>query len=33
MAMLGHWTENGVMNEEYLYWDNEEFFRQLGLTS
>lgn len=30
MATLGHW-KNGVMDEEYLYWDNQEWYRQLGI--
>jgi len=31
MVTVGHWTEAGVMDEEYLFWDNKEFYRQLGL--
>lgn len=30
MATLGHW-ENGVMTEEYLFWDNQDFMKQIGL--
>jgi hypothetical protein len=30
MATIGHWV-NGVMNEEYLFWDNQEFYKQIGL--
>jgi hypothetical protein len=30
MATIGHWV-NGVMNEEYLFWDNQEFMREIGL--
>ncbi len=30
MATIGHWV-NGVMNEEYLFWDNQEFNKQIGL--
>ena len=30
MATLGHWKD-GVMNEEYLFWDNQEFMKQIGL--
>jgi len=30
MATIGHWT-SGVMNEEYLFWDNQEFAKQIGL--
>ncbi|MBN9886835.1 ester cyclase [Salipiger abyssi] len=31
MATIGHWTEEGVMDEEYLFWDNNAFYRQIGL--
>ena len=31
MVTVGHWNENGVMDEEYLFWDNQEFMRQIGL--
>ncbi|WP_068305630.1 nuclear transport factor 2 family protein [Pararhodobacter sp. CCB-MM2] len=31
MATIGHWTEEGVMDEEYLFWDNQSFYRQIGL--
>ena len=30
MATVGYW-EDGVMTEEYLFWDNLEFMRQIGL--
>ena len=30
MATIGHWT-GGVMNEEYLFWDNQEFMKEIGL--
>jgi hypothetical protein len=30
MATIGHW-KNGVMNEEYLFWDNQEFMKEIGL--
>jgi hypothetical protein len=32
MVTLGHWNQQGVMFEEYLFWDNAEFYRQLGLA-
>lgn len=32
MATIGHWTKDGVMDEEYLFWDNAEFMKQLGLS-
>jgi len=31
MATFSHWTEDGPMDEEYLFWDNQEFMRQIGL--
>jgi len=31
MATIGHWTSAGNMDEEYLFWDNAEFMKQLGL--
>jgi hypothetical protein len=30
MCTIGHWV-NGVMNEEYLFWDNQTYMNQLGL--
>ncbi len=30
MATIGHWV-NGKMNEEYLFWDNQEFMKEIGL--
>ena len=30
MATLGRW-KNGVMVEEYLFWDNKDFYTQIGL--
>lgn len=32
MATLGHWTQSGVMDEEYLFWDNAAFMQQIGLA-
>jgi len=31
MATIGHWNKDGVMFEEYLFWDNAEFMKQIGL--
>ncbi|MBI2388730.1 MAG: ester cyclase [Deltaproteobacteria bacterium] len=31
MATFSHWTKEGPMDEEYLFWDNAEFNRQIGL--
>jgi hypothetical protein len=30
MCTVGHWKD-GVMNEEYLFWDNLTYMKQLGL--
>jgi hypothetical protein len=30
MCTIGHWV-NGIMNEEYLFWDNQTYMNQLGL--
>ena len=30
MCTVGHW-KNGVMAEEWLYWDNAAFMRQIGI--
>ena len=32
MATIGHWNSDGVMFEEYLFWDNGEFMKQIGLA-
>jgi hypothetical protein len=32
MATIGHWNDDGVMDEEYLFWDNLAFMKQLGLA-
>ena len=32
MAMLSHWTKAGVMDEEYLFWDNATYMKQLGVV-
>lgn len=31
MVTIGHW-KNGVMVEEWLYWDNQYFMQQIGLA-
>jgi len=31
MATVGHWTDAGVMDHEWLFWDNQTYMRQLGL--
>jgi hypothetical protein len=32
MSTFGHW-KNGVMDEEYLFWDNQALMEQLGLNT
>jgi hypothetical protein len=32
MATVGHWTDAGVMDHEWLFWDNQAYMKQLGLT-
>jgi hypothetical protein len=32
MATISHWTKDGTMDEEYLFWDNETYKKQLGLA-
>ncbi|TNE80280.1 MAG: polyketide cyclase [Bacteroidetes bacterium] len=31
MATIGHWKD-GQMIEEYLFWDNQSFMKQIGLA-
>ena len=31
MATIGHWNSDGVMDAEYLFWDNQEFMKEIGL--
>jgi hypothetical protein len=31
MSTIGHWTKAGVMDEEYLFWDNANFMKQIGV--
>ena len=31
MATIGHW-KNGTMDHEWLFWDSQEFMKQLGLA-
>ncbi|MCR4339190.1 MAG: hypothetical protein NUW01_04790 [Gemmatimonadaceae bacterium] len=28
---IGHWT-NGKMDHEWLFWDNQDFMKQIGLA-
>jgi hypothetical protein len=31
MATLGHWKD-GIMDEEFLFWDNQTYYAQMGVT-
>lgn len=31
MVTIGHWTEDGVMDHEWLVWDNAAFMKQIGV--
>ena len=31
MATIGHWKD-GTMDEEWLFWDNQAFMKQIGLA-
>ena len=31
MVTIGHWKD-GVMDEEWLFWDNQTFMKQIGLA-
>jgi predicted ester cyclase len=32
MVTVGHW-KNGKMDHEWLYWDNQDFMKQIGLVN
>jgi predicted ester cyclase len=32
MVTIGHWTDAGVMDHEWLFWDNQTYMKQLGLA-
>ena len=32
MTTIGHWGADGKMSEEYLFWDNQAFMKQIGLA-
>lgn len=32
MFTVGHWTDAGVMDHEWLFWDNHAFMQQIGLV-
>jgi hypothetical protein len=31
MATLGHWKD-GIMDEEFLFWDNQTYYAQMGVA-
>lgn len=31
MCTVGRWNSNGTMDEEYLFWDNATYMKQLGI--
>jgi hypothetical protein len=31
MCTVGHWTNVGVIDQEYLFWNNVTFMKQIGL--
>jgi SnoaL-like polyketide cyclase len=31
MATVGHWNKDGVMDEEYLFWDNATYMKSFGI--
>jgi len=31
MATIGRWNAQGTMDEEYLFWDNATYMKQIGL--
>jgi hypothetical protein len=31
MATVGIWNRQGTMDEEFLFWDNQAFYSQIGL--
>jgi len=33
MVTLGHWNAAGLMDQEYLFWDNAELNKQLGIAN
>lgn len=33
MATIGHWKADGTMDHEWLFWDNQDFMKQIGLGS
>ena len=32
MCTVGIWNDHGTMDEEFLFWDNQTFYQEIGLT-
>ena len=32
MATIAHWNANGQMDHEWLFWDGQDFMKQIGLA-
>jgi len=32
MVTIGRWNDQGAMDEEWLFWDNLTFMKQIGLA-
>jgi hypothetical protein len=32
MVTIGHWTDAGLMDHEWLFWDNQAYMKQLGVV-
>jgi hypothetical protein len=32
MATIGHWGKDGVWTMEWLFWDCQDFMKQIGLA-
>jgi len=32
LCAVGHWNKKGVMDEEYLFWDNQSLMQQIGVV-
>ena len=32
MSTVARWNAQGTMDEEYLFWDNQTYMQQIGLS-
>ena len=32
VCAVSHWNKKGIMDEEYLFWDNQSLMQQMGVT-